>query len=205
MAEIPPAGPGRSHGSELADPRHAAALGTAIRYHTAAGMAAQRALRTFLAHRKAVKDGLVDAAGRSRRPRDGGRARQSELHERIPSRHARSPSRQHRSRANPGVPGLAVVARAADRGDATTRNFLDSDDGVDDATWLAGVPVVEAEPEREAERRRALMRIKFRQVRRLFGAAPWPGSRSTWSAPTRSPTRNGSPASPSRRATRRKA
>ena len=66
MAEIPPAGPGRSHGTELTDPRHAAALGTAIRYHTAAGMAAQRALRTFLAHRKAVKDGLVAAATRTR-------------------------------------------------------------------------------------------------------------------------------------------
>ena len=46
------------------------------------------------------------------------RARQSELHERIPSRHARTRAGQHRSRAEPGVPGLAVVARAADRGDA---------------------------------------------------------------------------------------
>ena len=62
MAEIPPVARGRSHGSELQDPRHAAALGTALRYQTAAGMATQRALRALFTHRKAVKDGLVPAA-----------------------------------------------------------------------------------------------------------------------------------------------
>ena len=89
MAEIPPVARGRSHGTDLQDPRHAAALGTALRYQTAAGMATQRALRALLTHRKAVKDGLVPAAADGRRGRNAGacaaaRARQSELHERIP-------------------------------------------------------------------------------------------------------------------------
>ena len=59
MAEIPPCRPGRSHGSDMADPGTPALLGTAIRYMTAAGMATQRAQRAFLAHRKAKKAGLI--------------------------------------------------------------------------------------------------------------------------------------------------
>jgi hypothetical protein len=47
----------------------------------------------------------------------------------------------------------------------------DDEDGVDDATWLAGLPVVEADPEREAQRRRALMQVEYRQVRRVMGEA----------------------------------
>ena len=39
MAEIPPACPGRCHGTDLQEPAHARALGTAIRFMTAAGMA----------------------------------------------------------------------------------------------------------------------------------------------------------------------
>ena len=39
MAEIPPACPGRSHGTDLQQPAHARAVGTAIRFMTAAGMA----------------------------------------------------------------------------------------------------------------------------------------------------------------------
>jgi hypothetical protein len=60
MAEIPPL-PDRSHGGDLQEPRHAASLTTAIRYMTAAGMAAQRAQRALLAHRKARKDGFAPA------------------------------------------------------------------------------------------------------------------------------------------------
>ncbi len=59
MAEIPPCGPGRSHGSALQEPAHARSLGTAIRYMTAAGMATQRAQRAFFQHRKARRDGLL--------------------------------------------------------------------------------------------------------------------------------------------------
>ena len=58
MAEIPPRRPGRSHGTNLQEPRHALALNTAIRYLTAAGMATQRAQRAFLQHRKARCLGL---------------------------------------------------------------------------------------------------------------------------------------------------
>ena len=41
----PAFGPGRSHGTDLQEPRHAVSLNTAIRYTTAAAMATQRAQR----------------------------------------------------------------------------------------------------------------------------------------------------------------
>ncbi len=71
MAEIPPACPGRSHGTDLQEPAHARALGTALRFMTAAGMATTRAQRAFHAHRKARRDGLIGPAEKLRphRPR----------------------------------------------------------------------------------------------------------------------------------------
>src|SRR4051794_24361360 len=62
MAAIPPAGPGCSHGTDMQEPAHACATGTAIRYMTAASMASQRAQRAFIAHRKAKQAGLILAA-----------------------------------------------------------------------------------------------------------------------------------------------
>ena len=59
MAEIPPCRPGRSHGTNMQEPRHAMSLNTALRYLTAAGMATQRAQRAFFQHRKAKRDGLL--------------------------------------------------------------------------------------------------------------------------------------------------
>src|SRR5262249_6320307 len=59
MAAIPPLAPGRQHGGDLQEPRHALSLNTAIRYMTAASMATQRAERAFLAHRRAKRDGLI--------------------------------------------------------------------------------------------------------------------------------------------------
>lgn len=47
------------HRRDLADARNRLSLGTAIRYASAAGMATQRAHRTFLAHRRAKKQGLL--------------------------------------------------------------------------------------------------------------------------------------------------
>ena len=44
---------------DLKDARNRLSLGTAIRYASAAGMATQRAHRTFLAHRKAKQQGLI--------------------------------------------------------------------------------------------------------------------------------------------------
>jgi hypothetical protein len=63
MARIVPDAPGRSHGTDLAEPRHAAALTTALRYQAAAGAATSRAPRALFAHRKALKDGLVEPPG----------------------------------------------------------------------------------------------------------------------------------------------
>ena len=59
MVAIPPLDEGRPHGGDLQVPAYALSLSTALRYMTAASMATQRAQRAFLAHRKAVRDGLL--------------------------------------------------------------------------------------------------------------------------------------------------
>ena len=59
LTDIPPRTAGRSHGSDLQVPDHAAALTTAIRYASAAGTATRRAQRAFLEHRKAKQQGLI--------------------------------------------------------------------------------------------------------------------------------------------------
>ena len=59
LADIRPRCPGRSHGSDLQVPEHAAALTTALRYQGSAGMATRRAVRAFLEHRKARQAGLL--------------------------------------------------------------------------------------------------------------------------------------------------
>ena len=61
MARIP-------HGADLGEPAHARAMGTALRYMSAAGMATQRAQRAFLAHRKAKRQGLVLPAAEPAQP-----------------------------------------------------------------------------------------------------------------------------------------
>src|SRR4051812_50001526 len=59
LAAIPPLAPGRPCGGDLQQPGHALSLNTAVRYATAAGLAVQRAQRAFLAHRRALRAGLV--------------------------------------------------------------------------------------------------------------------------------------------------
>ena len=59
LTDIPPRSTDRSHGCDLQVPDHAAALTTAIRYQGSAGMAARRAVRAFLEHRKAKQTGLL--------------------------------------------------------------------------------------------------------------------------------------------------
>src|SRR3954462_235727 len=59
LAALPPLAPGRPCGGDLQQPACALSLSTAVRYATAAGMAVQRAQRAFLAHRKALRAGLV--------------------------------------------------------------------------------------------------------------------------------------------------
>ena len=68
LTDIPPRSKDRSHGSDLQVPDHAAALTTAIRYQGSAGMAARRAVRAFLEHRKAKQTGLLLRAACTREP-----------------------------------------------------------------------------------------------------------------------------------------
>ena len=62
LVEIAPRHAGRSHGSDLQVPDHAASLNTAIRYQGSASMAVRRATRAFFEHRKAKLAGLLPAA-----------------------------------------------------------------------------------------------------------------------------------------------
>ncbi len=170
MAEIPPVARGRSHSTDLQDPRHSAALGTALRYQTAAGMATQRALRALFTHRKAVKDGLAPAAADGER--DGvpapaplpEPANQNCTNEFPALPEPEPPTPEH---AEPEL-GCAV-APAAGGEDA------DEDEELDDEAWLETVPVVEADPEREAERRRLLLAVEHKGARDAIKHAPLRG------------------------------
>ena len=104
MAEIPPACPGRCHGTDLQEPAHARALGTALRFMTAAGMATMRAQRTFHAHRKARRDGLIGPAAELAPPP----ANQNRTHDHEKT-HVRT-----QAPARPGVPAPAAAARTHD-------------------------------------------------------------------------------------------
>ena len=71
LTDIRPRMAGRSHGSDLQVPDHAAALTTALRYQGSAGMAVRRATRAFLEHRKAKQAGLLlPACTREPEPRE---------------------------------------------------------------------------------------------------------------------------------------
>ena len=59
LTDIGPAGEGRGHGSDLWEPARVAALTAALRCQTAASIATGRALRLFLAQRKARATGLL--------------------------------------------------------------------------------------------------------------------------------------------------
>ena len=67
LTDIAPRCAGRSHGSDLQVPDHAAALATALRCQGSAAMATRRAMRAFLEHRKARQAGLLLPA-RTREP-----------------------------------------------------------------------------------------------------------------------------------------
>ena len=163
LSEIP-ARPGRGPGGELQEPRHAASLTTAIRYQTAAGMAVMRAQRALLAHRKAKKDGLApdiaravpvppEPANQNHRPEPAdGCAAEKFTNEFLPGTSEPEP---------PGAPGR-VVSRTG--GDA-----------LDDQAWVASLPVVEADPEREARRRELLLQVEPAILRRAIGHAPLAG------------------------------
>ena len=171
MAEIPPAGPGRSHGTDLADPRHAAALGTAIRYHTAAGMATQRALRDVP------------------RPPQGGQGRAGATRRTQPDAPAAAPlpepanqnctnefpaaARTRADAPEPAEPGAwasrsSPVPPSGER--RPTRTFSTSDDGSTTRPGSPPCPWSRPTPSARPSGAEALMKIEFRQVRRLIGA-----------------------------------
>ncbi|MFZ1429297.1 MAG: hypothetical protein WAS21_21275, partial [Geminicoccaceae bacterium] len=62
LTDIAPHDEGRGHGSDLQEPAHVAALTAALRCQTAASIATGRALRLFLAQRKARATGLLSPA-----------------------------------------------------------------------------------------------------------------------------------------------
>jgi hypothetical protein len=144
MARIVPDGPGRSHGTDLQDPANARALATALRYQAAAGMATSRAQRAFLVHRKAVKDGLVEAPECE--------PATAECTNEFPV----APANQNE--AEPPPLGRTVAGGAA--GEA-----------LDDDAWLEALPAVEADPALEARRRAALARVEPPLLRRTVGHA----------------------------------
>ncbi|MFZ1428184.1 MAG: hypothetical protein WAS21_15585, partial [Geminicoccaceae bacterium] len=93
LADIRPACPGRSHGSDLQDRDHAAALSSVLRFATVAGCASSRAQRAFLAHRKARAAGLIGpalertpASGRTSEPERGAPPRTCEPERGAPPR-----------------------------------------------------------------------------------------------------------------------
>ena len=194
----PAAGRGRSHGGDLQEPRHAASLSTAIRYQTAAGMAVTAGAagvprppqgqegragardRASACRCRPSPPTRIDAPGAGRRTRAGGDRRTNELPP---------------GTANPSRPTTPRPRRVADRERRARRR----------RAWLATLPVVEADPEREAERRELLLQVEPAILRRAIGHAPLAGIENYLLCPTWPPTRSGSRASPSRRARRRRA
>src|SRR4051794_21249249 len=161
LAAIPPLAPGRPCGGDLQQPGHALSLNTAVRYATAAGMAVQRAQRAFLAHRKAVRAGLV-LPGAAPAPAEA--ANQNRTNDVQPSASVGAVVAMPPPRPASAKPAKAKAADAP---------LPEAE--LDDAAWLASLPVVEADPEREAERRRALLQVLPREVRRTIGHAPLSG------------------------------
>src|SRR4051794_21386960 len=161
LAAVPPLAPGRPCGGDLQQPGHALSLNTAVRYATAAGMAVQRAQRAFLAHRQAVRAGLVLAGAATAPAEAANENRTNELPE--------SPGQVvERPPAPPRPP--AERPRKAKAADAPLPEAE-----LDDAAWLASLPVVEADPEREALRREKLLQVLPEEVRRTIGHAPLSG------------------------------
>src|SRR3954464_1557896 len=159
LAAIPPLAEGRPCGGDLQQPAHALSLSTALRYATAAGMAVQRAQRAFLAHRKAQAQGLVLPAAMA--PAAANENRTNDLS--MPTGAVVAPAPPRPAVAKPGR------AKAPDAPDPPEPEELD------DAAWLAALPVVEDDPEREALRREKLMQVLPVEVRRTIGHAPLSG------------------------------
>ena len=142
LADIAPRAT-RHHGSDLQERHHAAALTTALRYQAAAGAAVLRAQRAFLAHRKARLDGL------------------------LPDQPVPAPAGLHEASAA-FEPQAAEPTVAPEVGCPVVGSGL----GLDEASWLATLPVVEEDPKREARRRELLPEVEPPELRRAVGHAP---------------------------------
>ena len=160
LAAIPPLAEGRPCGGDLQQPHHALSLTTAIRYATSAGMAVQRAQRAFLAHRKGKAQGLLVATAAP--PAAANQNCTNDLFPTPSGRVVASPP----PRPAPDKPKRAAKAREPD---------LPEPEELDDEAWLASLPVVEEDPEREALRRKALLQVEPIEVRRMIGHAPLSG------------------------------
>ena len=158
LAAIPPLAEGRPCGGDLQQQAHALSLATAIRYATSAGMATQRAQRAFLAHRKGKRQGLL--AETAAPPEPANENRTNDLS--APGHTVALPP----PRPVPDRPRRAGKARVLEPTEP---------EELDEETWLAALPVVEDDPEREAERRRALMQVEPVEIRRMIGHAPLAG------------------------------
>lgn len=169
MAEIAPL-PERHHGGDLKEPAHAASLGTAIRYRSGAGMATQRAQRAFYAYRKAKKDGLVAAVPVA----EAAAAAPANTNEPAPGLREEAapfvPAGEFRTNELP--PGTGEPEPASDRpAPLGRRAAVTAPSAMDDAAWLATLPVVESEPAREARRRALLLEVEPVELRRGVGHA----------------------------------
>ena len=142
LTDIPPRSKDRSHGSDLQVPDHAAALTTAIRYQGSAGMAARRAVRAFLEHRKAKQTGLLLPAC----------TREPEI-----TKNTNDLSAAPLGRALPPSPPPGEPPPPAEP---------------DPDAWLADVPVVEADPSDESLRRSLLGMIEHPILREIATKAP---------------------------------
>ena len=158
LAAIPPLAEGRPCGGDLQQPHHALSLTTAIRYATSAAMATQRAQRAFLAHRKAKAQGLLAATAAPPEPANENRTNDLSA---VGCAVASPPQRPA-----PDKPKRAAKAREPDPPEP---------EELDDEAWLATLPVVEDDPEREALRRKALLQVEPVEVRRMIGHAPLAG------------------------------
>ena len=124
MAAIPPLAPGRPHGGDLQEPRHALSLNTAIRYMTAASMATQarparlprppqgQARRPASCRRPQPRP---SAANENRTNETTAAAGSTEMHERIAGPSAASPP-PVRTRWQPCAPGSTGCSTGPGRG-----------------------------------------------------------------------------------------
>ena len=112
------------------------------------------------ARRAAARAGAGGGA-RSRQPEPRPRKRHVRTRRAIAPRANPRDTLAENDTCEPGTPTLGHAVGAAGAAD-----------GLDDAAWVAALPAVEADPEREARRKAALLQIEPRELIRAIGHAP---------------------------------